>query len=180
MVPRQRGHLPDFLSFWVNVVGTEEQKKQAWDYFNQAYQCQIKGQLEEAIRLYTQSLETFPTAEAYTFRGWTYSFMGKLDEAIAECLKAIEVDPHFGNPYNDIGAYLIEKGQWDEAIAWLEKAIKAPRYDTYFFPHVNLGRIWERKGEWYRAIDEYKRALELNPRYEAAARCLARLRGMLN
>ena len=30
--------------------------------------------------------------------------------------------PTFGNPYNDIGAYLIAKGELDEAIEWLEKA----------------------------------------------------------
>ncbi|NIO09761.1 MAG: tetratricopeptide repeat protein, partial [Deltaproteobacteria bacterium] len=46
----------------------------------------------------------FPTAEAYTFLGWTYSFMGQLNEAIEECQRAITLDPDFGNPYNDIGA----------------------------------------------------------------------------
>ena len=50
----------------------------------------------------------YPTAEAYTFLGWTYHFQGRIEDAIAECKRAIEVDPEFGNPYNDIGAYLIE------------------------------------------------------------------------
>jgi len=27
-----------------------------------------------------------------------------LEEATAECLRAIEIDPDFGNPYNDIGS----------------------------------------------------------------------------
>ena len=54
------------------------------------------------------SLELHPTAEAHTFLGWTYHFQGKLDEAIAQCRTAIDIDPEFGNPYNDIGAYLIE------------------------------------------------------------------------
>src|SRR5207253_8419965 len=40
-----------------------------------------------------------------------------------ECKKAIAVDPTFGNPYNDIGAYLIERGEHAQAIPWLEKAI---------------------------------------------------------
>jgi len=52
-----------------------------------------------------------------------------VDEAIAECKRAIEVDPEFGNPYNDIGSYLIALGRHDEAIPWLEQAIVAPRYD---------------------------------------------------
>jgi tetratricopeptide (TPR) repeat protein len=63
-----------------------------------------------------------PTAEAHTFLGWTYHFQGRLDDAIAECKRAIEIDPEFGNPYNDIGAYLIELKRFDGAIPWLERA----------------------------------------------------------
>src|SRR5688572_3201100 len=81
-----------------------------------AYECQMSGQLEEAIELYQKSIDVYPTAEAHTFLGWTYSFQGRLDDAIAECKKAIEVDPDFGNPYNDIGVYLIELEQYDDAI----------------------------------------------------------------
>ena len=54
--------------------------------------------------------------------------------------------PEFGNPYNDIGAYLIEKGQLDEAIGWLEKAKTAERYEPRHFPFMNLGRIYAAKG----------------------------------
>ena len=70
----------------------------------------LAGELEEAVDLFTRSLETEPTAEAYTFRGWAYSFAGRLPEAIEECRKAIATDPSFGNPYNDIGCYLMEQG----------------------------------------------------------------------
>ena len=71
----------------------------------------LAGDLEAAIALFTRSLETQPTAEAYTFRGWAYSFAGRLDDAIEECRKAIATDPSFGNPYNDIGCYLMEQGE---------------------------------------------------------------------
>jgi len=93
--------------------GEEKRRIEAMALFRQAYEQQMRGELDEAIVLYTRSIETYPTAEAYTFRGWVYSFQGKMDEAIAECKKAIEVDPTFGNPYNDIGAYLVEQGRLD-------------------------------------------------------------------
>ncbi|HEY4681843.1 MAG TPA: tetratricopeptide repeat protein [Candidatus Acidoferrales bacterium] len=152
----------------------------AFELFRQAYDHQLRGELDEAIELYKRSLEACPTAEAYTFLGWTYSFMSQWDEAIAECRKAIEVDPDFGNPYNDIGAYLIEKGQWDEAVPWLEKACAARRYESHFFPHFNLGRICEHKRQFRQAMDHYKRALELSPQYTLAARALRRLQAMMN
>ena len=41
------------------------------------------GNLKKAIDLYARSIETCPTAEGYTFRGWAMSFEGQLDEAIS-------------------------------------------------------------------------------------------------
>jgi tetratricopeptide (TPR) repeat protein len=149
-------------------------------HFQEGYRLQSKGELQQAAEFYKKSIETYPTAEAYTFLGWTYSFMGHYDEAILECHMAIRVDPDFGNPYNDIGAYLIEKGQLDEAVEWLEKATKSKRYDSYCFPHLNLGRIWESKCDWFKAMDEYREALRLNPSYTLAANSLKRLQSMLN
>jgi Tfp pilus assembly protein PilF len=170
----------DIQDFLLQGEGSVEDKKDAWNFFQQAYECQMKGELEEAVTLYHQSLDHHPTAEAYTFLGWTYSFMGKLDEAITECHRAIALDPEFGNPYNDIGAYLIEKGEFDEAIPWFERAMRAKRYESPAFPHLNLGRVYERKGRWDEAVDSYKKALTLNPNYALAKRALGRLIGMLN
>src|SRR5258706_13980820 len=96
----------------------------------------LRGDLERAIELYTKSLDLYPTAEAYTFRGWAYSVQGRVDEAIEECKRAIATDPTFGNPYNDIGSYLVAKGELDEAIEWLEKAKTAPRSDRRHFPCI--------------------------------------------
>ena len=157
-----------------------KQLREAMALFQEAYQHQMRGDLEEAIALYTRSIETFPTAEGYTFRGWTYSFLGRTEEAIAECMKAIEVDPTFGNPYNDIGAYLIEQDRLEEAIPWFERALKAPRYESYCFPHFNLGRVYERKKMLARALESYRRALEQNPQHIGARRAVGRLQRMLN
>jgi Tfp pilus assembly protein PilF len=158
----------------------EARRHLAERFFQEAYRQQMKGAFPEAVELYKKSIESFPTAEAHTFLGWTYHFMGRIDDAIAECRRAIEVDPTFGNPYNDIGAYLIEKGQLDEAIPWLEQALKAPRYQSYCFPHLNLGRVFEAKHDWLRARDEYRKALKENPDYLQAKQGIGRIRGFLN
>ena len=55
---------------------------------------------------------------------------------------AIAVDPAFGNPYNDIGAYLIELGREAEAITWLERAKRAARYEPRHYPYFNLARVY--------------------------------------
>ncbi|MCP9440857.1 MAG: tetratricopeptide repeat protein [Nitrospira sp.] len=170
----------DVQDFLVQGEGREEDKREAWNLFQQAFERQMKGELEEAVTLYKQSLAAHPTAEAYTFLGWTYSFMGRLDDAIEECHKAIARDPDLGNPYNDIGVYLIEKGELDEAIVWFKKAMQAKRYESPAFPYLNLGRVYEKKGQWTEAINAYKQAVALNPNYVLARKALGRLISMLN
>ncbi len=152
----------------------------ALTYFHEAYRHQMAGNLDQAVDLYRKSIAIHPTAEAHTFLGWTYSFQGLVDNAIAECKRAIAVDPDFGNPYNDIGAYLIEQGKVDEAIPWLEKAIAARRYDPRHFPHYNLGRAYAAQGKYFEAVRALERALVLYPAYELARRDLGKLLARLN
>jgi tetratricopeptide (TPR) repeat protein len=145
-----------------------------------AYDTQMAGKVDEAITLYLKSIELSPTAEAHSYLGWAYSLKGRYGDAIRECEKAIRIDPEYGNPYNDIGAYLIETGRWDEAIPWLEKATLAQRYDSAYYAHYNLGRVWEQKGDWMRALESYKHALEQNPEYSLAGKAIRRMQAMLN
>ena len=145
-----------------------------------ACSCQMEGELDRAIELYHRSIETYPTAEAHTFLGWTMSIQGRLEEATRECLRAIEIDAEFGNPYNDIGVYLMEQHKPEEAIAWLEKAKRAKRYEARQFPFMNLGRIFIQQGRWWEALHELEGAVRLAPDDAAAARMLHNLRARLN
>lgn len=158
----------------------DEKQDQARELFQRAYQAQMAGELDRAVELYKHSIEICPTAEAHTFLGWTYSFQGETHAAIDECKRAIEVDPTFGNPYNDIGAYLIDLGRFDEAISWLEQAIRAPRYEPRQFPHFNLGRVYLAKGNFLRARQCFQEALRIEPDYLLAQQAIGRLRHMMN
>src|SRR5213083_3442052 len=143
--------------------------------FQAAYILQSAGELERAADAYERSIRLEATAEAHTFHGWALSFMGRYDAAIEECKRAIEVDPSFGNPYNDIGAYLIELERLDEAIPWLERAISAPRYCCYFYAHTNLARVYLQKGLREKARRALRQALDVNPEYEPAQELLRRI-----
>jgi len=56
----------------------------------------------------------------------------------------------------------------------------ALRYESYCFPHVNLGRVYEKKRMFARALHHYLEALEENPRHLGAWQAVGRLRGMNN
>jgi Tfp pilus assembly protein PilF len=166
----------------INALSMDDErlKLRAIALWQQGYQAHLEGDLGRAVELYTRSIAASATAEAYTFRGWAYSRMGRIDEAVAECHKAIEVDPNFGNPYNDIGAYLMAKGELDHSVGWFEKAKDALRYEPRHFPFMNLGRVYAAKGMVLRAIEEFEGALRIEPDEPFCLKALAELHGMLN
>jgi tetratricopeptide (TPR) repeat protein len=158
----------------------DERRRRALALWERAQQHHLRGALDRAIELYDESIAVMPTAEAYTFRGWAYSIKGRIRDAIDECHKAIETDPTFGNPYNDIGSYLMKLGDLDEAVPWLEKAKTAERYEPKHFPYMNLARLFARKGQLARAIAELDGALELCPGEPTCLAMKRELSGMLN
>lgn len=153
----------------------KDRKPRAIRFFEAAYRAQMEGDLDGADDLYRKSIALYPTAEAFTFSGWCRSFRQEWDEAISLCESAIEIDPEYGNPYNDIGAYMIQQGLIEESIPWLEKALKAERYACPFFAFYNLGQVFEELGDLESAEDYYRCALEENPEYTLARVSLSRV-----
>ena len=161
-------------------MSESDDRQRALELWHKAYELQMKGDLEAAIERYRESIAVYPTAEAHTFLGWTMSFQGRLDDAIEECRRAIEVDPDFGNPYNDIGVYLMQRDKLDEAIPWLEKAKQARRYEPRQFPFMNLGRIYVKQGKWWDALRELEGAVRMAPTDKDSHKALHGLRARLN
>ena len=142
------------------------------ELYNAGYMMTLLGRYEEAIKLLERSLKIQPTAEAYTYLGWTYSHLNNHRRAIEHAKKAIRLDPDYGNPYNDMGVYLMAQGKEDEAIPYLEKAMRAKRYCCYQFPHYNMGRIYLNKKMYEKARREFQKALAIDPDYAPAAEAL--------
>jgi len=132
------------------------------------YLYQAEGDLQAAAECYIRSIENGPNAEAHTFLGWILSQMGEIDHAIEECKKAISLDPGFGNAWNDIGAYLTEKREYDKAIPYLKKAAKSKNYDNLEYPHYNLARIYVQKEMMIAAVKELSKALKRNSKFGPA------------
>ena len=147
---------------------------------NEGLHAQQDGEIDRAIELYRESIEVFPTAEGHTYLGWALSYQDKLEDAIEQCHRAIAIDPDFGNPYNDIGVYLMQRNQLDDAIPWLERAKLASRYEPRHFPYINLGHIYAQRGQLIKAIEEFKGALKLAPGDERIRRQIEELSASLN
>ena len=161
------------------TLASANDQARAVELIGQAMQHQMAQEFDQAIRLYKESIALYPTADAHTYLGWAYSFKGRLDEAIAQCEIAIRLDPEFGNPYNDIGVYLMQQQRVDEAIPWLERAKAAKRYEPRHFPYINLGRVYLTKGMIQKAIEEFCGSLEINPGDDELAELVDELKSKL-
>jgi len=160
-------------------MATIKDQERAVELIGQAMQHQMAQDFDQAIRLYKESIALYPTADAHTYLGWAYSFKGRLNEAIAQCEIAIRLDPDFGNPYNDIGVYLMQQQKLDDAIPWLERAKNAKRYEPRHFPYINLGRVYLTKGMIQKAIEEFTGSLSINPDDSELAQLVEELKSKL-
>ena len=141
----------------------------------------LSGDLEDAIALFTRSLETEPTAEAYTFRGWAYSFAGRLRRGDRRVPEGHRDRP--GLRQSVQRHRLLPRGAGPArttAIGWFEKAKKAPRYEPRHFPYLNLGRLRAARGEVAEALLEFEGALAESPGDPIALRFLEELRYRVN
>ena len=70
------------------------------------------------------------------------------------------------NEYISIGNSFAHKGQFDEAIAYYQKALQIN--PTFYMAYNNLGNALKAKGQFDEAIAYYQKALQINPHDSAA------------
>jgi len=89
------------------------------------------------------------------------------DAAIAECNKAIELNPEYAMLYINRGSARETKGDLDGAIADFTKAIEL-KPDYAYGAYYNRGNAKSKKGDFEGAIADYSNAITLNPKYALA------------
>ena len=152
------------LTVWTKPMAANRDQERALELIEKAMKHQMAQEFDDAIRLYKESIALYPTADAHTYLGWAYSFVGRLNEAIAQCEIAIELDPEFGNPYNDIGVYLMQQQRLDDAIPVAGTSqVRQSATSRATFHYINLGRIYLTKGMIQKALEEFGGALRINP-----------------
>ncbi len=95
-----------------------------------------------------------------------YEMVGKRDEAIELYKRAIQLDPFFPIPYNNLGYLYHNIGRDDEAIELYKKAIENdPGYPDAL---NNLAVVYQIRGKFDEAIGLYKKSIAANPNFEGA------------
>lgn len=150
--------------------------KRAREAASKARALREAGDVVLAGLVYAHSLEWADTAEARLGLAWTCAYAGRLEEAMEQCRRAVLLDPEDGRASNDLGVYLMQQGLDEEALPHLAQAAQSRWNPERHFPHYNLGRIHERRGELEDAEAAYQAALLEDPAFDAAAKALERVR----
>lgn len=136
----------------------------------------LEQKYETAIARYRRALRLDPTARTHTYLAWSLSKLGRFDEAVDHCRRAIELNPDYPNAYNDLGAYLIELGRPGEAITWLRRAAGFSNYCCPHYVHYQLGRALLLQARVTEARRELETSLSIRPNYGLAKRLLRSIR----
>lgn len=116
---------------------------------------------ENPLTLWTDVISKYPKADAaYLGLGNYYRKEKKLDKALANYDKAIELNPDDYKPYNDRGNTYFDLRKDKEAIQDFEKALslKPTIHQTF----NNLGSVYARSGNYAKGLENFNKAIEIN------------------
>ena len=111
--------------------------------------------------------------ELHYLAGVVSTRLGRPDPARRHLLRAIEIDPGCVKAMLQHAELDAGAGEVDRAIEYLDRAIRAG--GDWPDVHVRLGDLMRHRGMAESAGSHYRRALELNGRYDHAAERLASL-----
>ena len=128
---------------------------------------------ERAIAYYSKTVEAEPSPGLHGLIGLLYLRQEKYSEAIDYFEKALSMDEDFAEARtNALASYhlrasqLIKNDQAGEAVSVLFRALEL--FPSSRVIRYDLGTAYDTSGQYEEAIEEYKKALEIDPFFVAA------------
>lgn len=97
----------------------------------------------------------------HTTLGNSFHQEGRMDQAIAEYQKALEIDPNLADAHSNLGVAFLEMGRVKDSIAHLQKALEIN--PNYVDAHYNLGNSLLQGGRVEEALTHYNKVFEIDP-----------------
>jgi type IV pilus assembly protein PilF len=100
--------------------------------------------------------------------GLAYNLRGFDAQALEHIQKALKIKPDYPEALNTLGYMYATGGQFDLAKEAFEKAMNNPFYQTPQMAALNLGELYEKRGDSRMALAYYRKAVKLDAHYAQA------------
>jgi tetratricopeptide (TPR) repeat protein len=159
------GNLP---SAWAeSVPPTAEQLQQVDQLYQKAFAATNQGDFSTAETYWTEILDQFPENPAvWSNRGNAKVSQHKLEAAIADYDKSIQLAPDQPDAYLNRGTALEGLGKWQAAIADYNQVLKLDPQDAAAYN--NRGNAEAGLADWSAALKDYQQASQLENNYAFA------------
>lgn len=170
----------NFALAWLQLAFTSSSNKQFMDYFEKAKSLidsvsegekiwilsveagNINNDAEQMFDYLNRLVEMYPEDErVHNLLGNAYFGSAQFSEAIPMYKKAIELNPEFSPVYNQLGYIYRYLKNYTEAEKMFKKYIELIPNDPN--PYDSYAELLLEMGEFDRSIENYKKALSINP-----------------
>ena len=146
--------------YWFIKKNEQSQKygRKAYENYERGYLAYKDGNFKEAVSYFKSSILANPNfKEPHYYLALSYYQIGDLDNAIFQWEEVIRIDS-FDNT----------------AKHFLNNCLEEKKYGRETLKHFNAGYDYYLKGEYDKAIEEFKKSLDYNPEFEKARQFLSR------
>ena len=128
-----------------------------------------EGNIGGALKELTMAVEIHQKeAPYYNALGTAYFLRRMNDEAELNYKRAVSLDPKYSEAFLNLSSVFIEKGKWDLAIAASNNVFNNVFYTSPENAYNNIGWALFKKGEFVKAISNYRKAIGMKPNYSMA------------
>ena len=171
----KEGKLEEAVNFYLEAIKVDENQPD-WVYGNAIMLLSKLGSLDQGWVLGEKAKKLYPKSDK------VYQSMGKIlykaDKNQAsinyyqQAINLVEKQPVW--VFADLVAQLVKIRKFDEAIEIARKGIEL--YPNSEWIYFNLGKLYEKKGDFNLAIKKYEKALNFNPKVPIDRRIIEKLR----
>jgi len=131
-------------------------------YIDATYARYIERDREKRLRIVQQAAKKYPKEkDLHGWLGVIYRADGKYDKALEEDLKALELDPNYGEAHNELGYLYADLRNFEKSIEHFKKYVSLNPGDAN--PLDSMAEAYFLMGRLDEAVAKYKEALEVKP-----------------
>jgi uncharacterized protein (TIGR03032 family) len=156
---QKAGQLAEAEQTYLHLLATHADYAAAHLHLGNLYQQQ--GQLTKAISCYQQALLYQPTAAAWSNLGVAMQTLGELKPAQQAFQQALELNPHYIEAHNGLGAVYEKQDAPAQAMQHYQQVLAAQ--PDYLPALTNLGNLYLRLEQFEQAESIYRGILQLQP-----------------